>query len=246
MYFLHFIIAVLVGSGYSFDQSTPDTVRKPSPTFYSSGPVTEYNRAQPISSDALRFKRGERYNVPEPGVSELGESSEPILLDLAPTHFSRDPLPFYRSDTVVTGTVTAGQAYLTNDKRAIYSEFEVTLIDSIKKPNNLSLAPGDPIFIERKGGRIRLNSGKILVRGDETRSMPQIGKKYLFFLIHNPGTEDHSLITAYELGLAGVYRLDDYKYQESAHERTEHLLRREEMSEDQLLAHIRTCFQSHC
>jgi hypothetical protein len=132
MYFLHFIIAALLGSGYSFDQSTPDTVRKPSPTFYSSGPVTEYNRAQPISRDALRFKRGERYNVSEPGVSELGESSEPILLDLAPTHFSRDPLPFNRSDTVVTGTVTAGQAYLTNDKRAIYSELGVTLNDRIK------------------------------------------------------------------------------------------------------------------
>jgi len=246
MYLSRFVIAVLVCSGSSFGPSTADTFSKPCATLYSSGPLTEYDRAQPISSDALRCKRGARYNVAESGLSELGESSEPILVDLAPTHFSRDPLPFNRSDTVVTGTVTAGQAYLTNDKRAIYSEFRLTLGDSIKKPNNLSLAPGDPIVIARNGGRIRLHSGKILVRGDETRSMPQIGKKYLFFLIHNPETEDYSLTTGYELGPAGVYRLDDYKYQESAHERIEHPLRREEMGEDQFLAHIRTCFASLC
>ena len=31
---------------------------------YSSGPVTDYNSAVPNSNDNLRFRRGERYNIP--------------------------------------------------------------------------------------------------------------------------------------------------------------------------------------
>jgi len=116
---------------------------------YIVGPLTEYSAAQPDTTDAMRYRRGERYNIPDPTVPELGETSEPIELQ-SETHFRRDPLPFDNSDAVVVGTVRAGQAYLSNDKRRLYSEFKVELHDVIKSPTRISW-PAIPLMSNVKG-----------------------------------------------------------------------------------------------
>jgi hypothetical protein len=92
------------------------------PPRYSPGPIIDYRAALPNCGDVLRFRRSERYNIPGPSVQELGENSETAIWDLPETHFQKNPMPFDASDAVVVGTVNAGQAYLSNDRRNIYSD----------------------------------------------------------------------------------------------------------------------------
>jgi hypothetical protein len=187
------------------------------PPQYSSGPVTDYNAALPNSSDVLQFRRSEQYNIPNPSVPELGENSEPTLVDLPPTHFQRNPMPFDISDAVVVGKITAGQAYLSNDKRNIYSEFRFSVDEVIKTPTAPYLRVGESIDIERSGGVVKLPSGKVILRGAVADSMPLIGKCYLLFLRYNPNTEDYHLQTGYQIEGGHIYRLDDQNYAESNH-----------------------------
>ena len=111
---------------------------------YSFGPVTEYDSATPNFNDALRFRRGERYNAPLSSLPGLGEDSEPQLWELT-MHFRKDPMPFAASDAMVIGTVSAGQAFLSNDRRDIYSEFKLKLHEIFKAPNGILLQAGDSI-----------------------------------------------------------------------------------------------------
>jgi hypothetical protein len=202
---------------------------------YNSGPVTDYNSAVPNGNDNLRFRRGERYNIPISSLPELGEDSEATLWDLPETHFKKDLMPFEGSDAVVVGAVTSGQAYLSNDKRSIYSEFKLKVREVVKTTGAMSLRADDSIEIQRKGGAIRLRSGKVLVRGALADSMPQIGKRYLLFLKYNQDTDDFAIVTGYQLDGNEVYRLDDLSYGESNHKKVFHSLRKEGVTEDQFL-----------
>ncbi len=210
----------------------------------SPGPITDYNVALPNSSDVLRFRRGERYNIPNPSLQELGEDSEPAIWDLPETHFQKSPMPFDASDCVFVGAVSAGQSYLSNDRRSIYSEFKLSVQETIKTTNAPYVRAGDSIDIQRKGGVIRLQSGKVLTRAVLTDSLPQIGGRYLLFLKYNQKTEDYDVLTGYRLEGNEVYRLDDLNFSESSHQGAIHPLRKEGVSEHQFLARAKSTFVS--
>jgi len=214
------------------------------PPVYSCGPVTDYSAALPNLSDVIRFRRGARYNNPVLNLPELGEDSETTLWEMRETHFKRDPMPFDGSDAVVTGTVTAGQAYLSNDKQNLYSEFKLKIQEVVKAADDPFVRAGDSIDIQRKGGAIRLPSGKVVVRGISEDSMPLIGKRYLLFLKYDPNAEDYGALTGYQLEGNEVYRLDELNYDESHHEKIIHPLRKEGVSEDQFLDRVRSKLSS--
>jgi hypothetical protein len=141
--------------------------------------------------------------------------------------FYQDPLPFGHSDAVVVGKVTSGQTHLSNDKRDIYCEFEVTVQEALKVPGALSIQANETIDIERQGGAVRLPSGKVLLRGSKDYSMPLIGKRYLLFLKYSQSTEDFHVVTGYQLEGRHTYKLDElgYSYSERHHETLIHPLR---------------------
>jgi hypothetical protein len=200
--------------------------------------------ALPNPGDVLQFRRGERYNIPNPALPELGEDSEVALWDLPVTHFKKDPMPFYGSDAVVVGTVTAGQSHLSNDRRNLYSEFRLTLKEVVKNSITSYLRAGDSIDVQRKGGAIRLPSGKVLTRAVLTDSMPQIGGRYLLFLKYDPSTQDYAIVMGYLLDDTEVYRLDDLSFEDSNFPQAVHLLRREGVSENEFLARAKSTFVS--
>jgi hypothetical protein len=235
-----FLLFSSIGASSPFAQtSAPAPSASPQ---YSSGPVTDYSSAVPNSNDNLRFRSGERYNIPISSLPELGKHSETTLWDLPETHFKKDPMPFQGSDAVVVGTLTSGQAYLSNDKRSIYSEFKLKVHEIVKTPGTVWWRDGDFIDIQRKGGAIRLRSGKVLVRGALADSMPQIGKRYLLFLKYDQNSRDFGIVTGYQLDGNEVYRLDDLSYGESNHQKVAHALRKEGVSEDQFLNHAKATF----
>jgi hypothetical protein len=214
------------------------------PPLYSLGPITDYHAALPNSSDVLQFRRSERYNIPDSTLPELGEDGEVGLVELPPTHSKKDPMPFDANDAVVVGTVTAGQSYLSNDKRDIYSEFKVKLQEIIQNSDTVYLRTSDSIDIQRKGGGIRLPSGKVLTRSVLADSMPQIASRYLLFLKYDQSTGDYAVLNGYQLAGNEVYRLDDLSWTDSRYSELVHPLRSEGVSEDQFLARVKSALLS--
>jgi hypothetical protein len=219
-------------------QQTP-TASSPAPV-YNTGPVTDYQAALPNSNDVLQFRRGERYNIPYPSLPELGDGSETAIWDLPESHFTKDPTPFKTSDVVVIGTVSSGQSHLSNDKRNIYSEFKVSLQEVLKNSPTHYLRANDSIDIQRKGGSIRLPSGKILTRAALADSMPQIGGRYLLFLKYDQDTEDYTILMAYQLSGNEVYRLDTLSFKENHNPQTARQLHKEDINKSQFLDRMRS------
>ena len=251
----HFAVVLMVValSGQSSPQGLPQspsslqTPTSSSPPLFSAGPTTDYKAALPNPSDVLRFRRGERYNIPNSDSPEIGENSKDDELgiwNLTPSHYRKDAMPFAASDAVAIGTVTAGQAYLSNDKRDLYSEFKFSLTEAIKNPQPPYLRTGDAIDIQRKGGAVRLPSGKVLTRGADWESMPRIGTQYLLFLKYDASTEDYSILMGYELAGNEVYRLDELNEKDGHHAEIVHPLRPEGVDEHQFLARVRAAFLS--
>ena len=230
----------------SFGQTSVATTES-SPPLFSAGPTTDYKAALPNPGDVLQFRRGERYNIDNPNSPEIGENSKDDELgfwNLPPSHFRKDAMPFAASDAVAIGTVTAGQAYLSNDKRELYSEFKFSPTEVIKNPQAPYLLTGDVVDIQRRGGAVRLPSGKVLTRGAIWESMPRIGARYLLFLKYDTDTQDYSILMGYELAGNEVYRLDELNVDDGNHPEIAHLLRAEGVTEGEFLFHAKSTFVS--
>jgi hypothetical protein len=232
------VLPGLVRSALPSQSSSPPS----SPPMYNAGPVTDYNLALPNSGDVIQFRRGERYNIPDTSVPELGENSEARLWTLPSSHFKKDPMPFTSSDVVVVGTVSAAQTHFSNDRRDIYSEFKITIQDVVKNSANPYLRVGNSVDIQRPGGGVRLPSGKVLTRAVYANSMPQIGGRYLLFLKHDPSAEDYAVLMGYELDGDEVYRLDEVRVEDTYNPQPVRSLRREGIIESQFLARTKSAF----
>lgn len=122
-------------------------------------------------------------------------------------------LPVERSAAVIIGTVSGAEAYLTPDKTGVYSEFAVKVDSVLKEDPTKQLTGGDTISMERKGGRVRMPSGKIAVSWTNHQDMPKVGSRYVFFLTHDfevagDTYDDFYLLTGYELKDGKVFPLD--------------------------------------
>jgi hypothetical protein len=159
---------------------------------------------------------------------------------LSSSHSYLDPFPFSLSDTVIVGQVTTGQAYLSDDKRDIYSEFNV----SVQEARTISSAErhiqsGDRVVVERYGGAIRLPSGKVLFGALRDFSMPLVGKRYLLFLKYDPSTEDSHIVTGYQLDGQHTYNLDVHSRSDRNNDKLIHPLREQGEKEEQLLDRVK-------
>lgn len=235
-----FVLTLFLALAIPFVARSQTSPTASPPPQYSYGPITDYSAALPNSTDVLQFRRGERYNIPNPSLPELGEKSDERILELPTSHSQRDPMPFGGSDAVLIGTITAGQAHLSNDKRNVYSEFTVLIQEVIKTPTAPYLRVGDSIDIEGSGGAIRLPSGKVIVRGAATDSMPLVGGRYVLFLRYNPDTEDYHLQTGFQISGNHAYRLYDPQYIENHRDSKQYPLREEDSGADQVLSRIRS------
>lgn len=189
-----------------------DNQKKITEDFYT---VTDYNASGPSDPQkrAIRQARGRRNNLRSKNpkdvvrfmITERSESSSGgPQFDVPP----EPGLPVVESDTVLIGEVTDAQAYLSEDKTNIYSEFTTRVNEVLKNNSPALLAPYSSIDIERYGGTVRFPSGKVIQRGAYGKPLPRTKRRYLFFLKYNEEGQDFSLITAYELCAGRVFPLD--------------------------------------
>ncbi|HEY9401449.1 MAG TPA: hypothetical protein VIQ24_02055 [Pyrinomonadaceae bacterium] len=199
--------------GQKQNNSTSPALEKAKEDFYA---VTDYTAPEPIDPQKreLRRARNARYNMrPEKGVDpklfKLTEERESSFGG-PPSHAPVEPsLPAAQSDAVIIGEVSDAQAYLTEDKTGIYSEFTVRVGEVLKNSTTTPLGSDSSISAIRGGGAVRFPSGKVIRYGQHGKPLPRTGRRYVFFLKYNNDEgQDFKIITAYELRDGQVFPLD--------------------------------------
>lgn len=184
--------------------------------FFEEFPIVDLNVPEPSDPNerGWRRARNKRYDNTDRDADSVKaftfqEGTGAISLGLPSAHAPVEPaFPIAQSDVIAIGEVTSAQAQVSNDKTNVFSEFTVLVKDVYRNTTSASLTPGCAITVERYGGRVRLPSGKIIVRGFLHQSMPVAGRRYIFFLKSNEAVQTYSIITGYELSHGRVIPLD--------------------------------------
>lgn len=138
-------------------------------------------------------------------IDELPEGVEPLPITGA-WWLGLSALPTEQSDVVVLGVVTTRDAYLTEDRTGIYSEFTV-LVSEIFKDATKKIVSGTPISVNRTGGAVRFKSGKIQKYQIAHQGMPDVAAQYVLFL-RKTVDGDLLILTGFKLISGHVTPLD--------------------------------------
>lgn len=166
-------------------------------------PIVDFKSSTNEGTDTKRKLKNKNFNngysvtaEPDPSAGEASVSSETFIPDF----------PVEMSDLVVEGKVTDSNAFLSEDKSYVYSEFTVSVSDVIMSKPSISVNKHDVITTERYGGRVRYPSGQIIRYRISGKGSPIKNGKYLFFL--SKEDDDYRILTAYEMRGNKVYALD--------------------------------------
>ena len=174
-------------------------------------PIVDAGASQPTDpiERAKRARKGKKHNIKY--VGPIDESFNSMFLSLD-WDVDLPALPIEKSAAVVIGRISKAEAYLSENRTGIYSEFTVQIEAIFKNDASNPFAVDNSITVYRTGGRIRFPSGKILVSAVSHQDMPQRGSRYVLFLTRSSpqdGTdEDLSILTGYELKNGKVFPLD--------------------------------------
>jgi len=188
-------------------------VKKAEEDFYT---IADYSASGPADPQkrTLRKLRSKRYNMRSSKgvdpkrftITEQRESS----FGGPPSHAPIEPaLPAAQSDAVVIGEVIDAEAFLTEDKTSILSEFTIHVTELLKENPLAPFSVGQSLNAIRAGGAVRFPSGKLIRYGHEGKPLPRVGRQYVFFLKYNDdGGRDYLILTAYEVRGGLIFPLD--------------------------------------
>lgn len=154
---------------------------------------------------AIRSAKGKRYAKRINGL--IADRDVPGGMILTSRYMQ--PLPSFpvgRSAIIAFGEVVDVQAYLSDDKSGVYSEFSVRIEEVLKNDPLAPSFPGGLVVAERYGGRVRFPSGRVTFFGNRDQGMPRLGGRYIFFLERSD--QQYSILTAYELLSGRIHPVD--------------------------------------
>jgi hypothetical protein len=123
----------------------------------------------------------------------------------------KDPpslVPVTESDFIVVGQITESHAHLSNDKLGVYTEFSIQVKRILKEDAAKKIVLDESITADREGGYVRYPNGQKIFYENSNRSLPQLGKEYVFFLTSDKQSPSYNILTLYELKESGITRLD--------------------------------------
>jgi hypothetical protein len=171
-------------------------------------PVAEYEEPEPADLNEREKKRakGKKY---EKDKSELSVDPHSELVTTS-GHWasSLSAIPSDESTAIVVGRVTEAKAHLSPNRHKVYSEFTVKVEEVIKNNSAIPISVGNPIDVDRLGGRVKFPNGKVGLYFVSGQEMPQADRRYLFFLTNMDKESGLSIVTGYELRDGRVYLLD--------------------------------------
>ncbi|HEX8141618.1 MAG TPA: hypothetical protein VF553_03425 [Pyrinomonadaceae bacterium] len=170
-------------------------------------PLTDFETPLPADpvKRAKRLKRNKKFDKPKVVVEANADYNQSITNDH--WYLSIPALPTAQSNLIVIGHTTGSQAYLSDNKNGIYSEFEFQ-VERVLKDGNQAIAIGNTIDIVREGGRVKQSSGHITRYSINGQNMPRVGNRYLLFLTCADPEQAFDIITGYELRAGKVFPLD--------------------------------------
>lgn len=182
-------------------------------------PIADYEPKEPsdLNMQNLRKARRKRHNIQLRATDKV-DIKRLMLTEQSnsswggpPSHAAIEPaLPASQSDVILVGQVTSAQAFLSEDKTNVYSEFTVLADEILKNNSPIGLTSANSITTVRTGGAVRFPSGKIIQRGFGGRPFPLTNRRYVFFLKYENEEQDYPIITAYELRAGVVFPLDGF------------------------------------
>lgn len=173
--------------------------------FESQFPIADYS-APELGDPVKRAKRkakSKKYDNSEMSVSPSGD----VTSNLEHWGAGLSALPTDRSSAIVIGEVIDAQAYLSNDKTGVYSEFSIRIDRVLKNDVSTSFAAGKNIVVDRPGGRVRFPSGHVNQYFTAGQGMPRVGRRYILFLTGKE--EDLQILTGYEIRAGHIFLLDN-------------------------------------
>jgi hypothetical protein len=201
------LMSVLRCSG----QVTADKNPRPEVDF-TQFPIADLNapKSADESTRLKRTKKSKKYN--NKFQSEISELSN-VTFVVNEALSNLPALPIQQSSVVLLGRVAGATAYLSEDKTAVYSEFEVQIETVFKNTSKQGLRSDDSILVERFGGRVRLPFGKLFIAAVDNQDMPRVGSRYVLFLTNDfmgitHSDEDFNILMGYELKEGKVIPLD--------------------------------------
>ena len=106
--------------------------------------------------------------------------------------------PACAADAIVLATVRSFEAALTESKKFIFTDYDVT-VDDVLKGDTALLYAGSQIVVTRPGGELVIEGRRL--RADDRSFRPlSVGNRYLLFLNFLPVTQ--SFITKQDIGFA--------------------------------------------
>lgn len=183
-------------------------------------PIADFDAVEPSDPDKREKRRAKnkKYNDPNSDSHRNHILTSRVGAIISEWDFGLDSaLPTTQSSAVIIGEVTEANAYLSEDKYKVYSEFTVRVEEVLKDDSTEAIAIGESIAADRLGGRVRVPSGRVGSFHVSGQGVPEAGKRYVFFLGFNPreagGITDprylnRHILTAYELRSGVVFPLD--------------------------------------
>jgi hypothetical protein len=111
---------------------------------------------------------------------------------------------------VVIGIASDATAFLSPNRKYVYSEFRVKVESVLKQDPSEPVNPGDSVVTNRTGGSLRFPSGHITHYVIYRNGFPAVGGRYVFFLSRWGGMVGRYFISAaYQLKDGTVLGLDD-------------------------------------
>ena len=167
-------------------------------------PVVDADEPEPTDpvKNAKLKKQQRRYDKDAP-FSNPGPKD--VEVDFLPEmQFDFPALPVAKSDVIVVAEVLNAECHRSENKRNIFTNFEVRVGEVVKGSN---LSAGSTINIQRIGGFVKYPDGRKVLFRLVGNGMPVVGGRYAFFL--KSVDEDYVIITGYEFGAEGVMALDN-------------------------------------
>ena len=138
------------------------------------------------------------------------EQESGIVVSPRSSHWTANvpAIPTSQSDVVVVGEIVKAEAYLSDDKTGVYSEFTIKISEVLKIDGQAGIN-SNTIVAERAGGNVRFPSGQVQrIHVLYGQRMPEAGQRYLLFLKFTEGKQDLTILTGYKLQDSHVSALD--------------------------------------
>ena len=168
------------------------------------GPIVDYNPTAPADRQVYSG-RGGRYNTRHPLPMEIQQN---LYRDTINCGGGVAPPLVQWSDYILIGHVVGAQARLSTDLSNVYSTYTFQVEAEVKNHGTSSVNLGGIVEVDREGGRVRYPSGYVLHFSIDGNGMPQVGKRYVFFLKWDETEQSYLLVTGYGLEEGKVIRLD--------------------------------------